>query len=780
MPDPTRKPDNEKPEDNNEENENMRTFIGDTASSQPPQDESENMRTFVGVPEASSPTPSSSADAGEDDDATKPSAAESTPPFGMEAPTSQKTPPFQADPSASGGDQKTQAMSSSEMSKPAAESPAEKPASFDPHATQFQQMQADGSEEQQNFDPHATQFQGVTQQSDTPGVHTTMPPSARPAASGVPSQSPASAAAEQTPPASSRRSRRGGEPSMGQTQAKAPRASAASNMGALPLWGIYAGLIFFSSIGLALFARLLVLLLVYTEFDVIAILSGIIGLGVFVLPAAVLEMVPQLAGAKQRLDSLESTMDRGESPHMQSVVETRATMSPWFIAFAAILVVMAVVGSLLATEATPLLSLDGDDEFVESAEKSFEESLEEDSYRELQPLEGNSESDQLDVSVQYPIMPTVLILGLFGAGVLAAAARMDFNLPSIKALEQLPFNVMQLVRPLATGVGLVGFAVALALISHRSGDFVFYFFLALIGAYGIAGTSWRILPRRLQEFSSTLRIALFAGVVVIALMSVATMFLDASSVEGVNIETNEAIEKVYRFAYSPDYFLFTVADRNIAVMSFLGILLVFLGLLGTIVSLQAFGYDLVRDKKTRTDVVGVGSAALLVAMLPTLLLWPLISLLGIGRGTEAWLLWGIPFVLLLAMLWAVQSRPALVTSALKPVKTLSGRLPASVPAPIRDTFHKVGNSSAEGVNAVLDWKLGFALIIVFSILALPLAISFWFWVIALIGVAFLLGDANTAPPAPKAPPKPPKPPKQAKAQKPESPETPSDPPEPFT
>ena len=736
MQDPNQKPENTEPEENSNE-DNMQTFVGGFEPPKSADSELEdNMQTFIGTPAPAEPPLADALKTIVDVPSTEPSDAVETPPIEAqppETPPLARTVPFQTDPpeplaeTVRDTSASTPSNSAPDAPPPATEAPpAPEQPKFDPHATQFQQMEA----QQPKFDPHATQFQQVQTQEPKTDLHSTQGqsiPSTPPATASYPQVKPTAADAPTATPQPTR------EQPRRKPKTQAEPSGAVKNLGALPLWGIFISLILFSGLGLALFVRMIVLILVFTEFNIIAIVLGILGVGLFALPVIVLEMVPPLAGLKTRLDSLTENAPIVEEP--------RAPKGALGIGLAVMIVLVTLLGALFATDPTPVLNVSGSDDFVENTETGFNESLEESSYREISPVKGKSEFDGNSFSASYPLMPMVLILGLLGAGGLVASAMMDFSLPKIAALEKLPINITQLLRPFVAGFGVIAFALALALVGHRSGDFILYVVLALVGAYGIAGTSWQVLPQRFHTFATTVRIGIFSGIVAIGLMSLITMFVDASSVEGANLEDfTDSFKQTYRFAFSPDYFLYTVADRNIVVMSIMSIFIIVMGIAGLGFTLQVFGNDIRADKEARKSFIGVASLAMVVAMVPALVLWPFISLIGLGRGVEVVFLWGLPFALLLTLVWVAQNRPQIIDSALKPIKSLLTKVPPAVPAPLRGSLNRLNNVSGQNFGQQMTWQVGFAVAVVFSFLALPLALSFWFWIIAAIGVLFVLGQ----------------------------------------
>lgn len=473
----------------------------------------------------------------------------------------------------------------------------------------------------------------------------------------------------------------------------------------LILWGEYLGLALLSVLGLALFMRMVVLLVIFGHFDVIAVILGMLGAAASAGVFFAFTLVPPLFGIEEKLDQIE--MDASGGTLLASIEESRATIGLWFFVLIGLLVVAGALGGLMAFN-VPLL----DDRDVKEAKEAG-----------------------------------ALALGVLGAAIVAGLGGYSEAHTPFSGTTARRFDFRHLIRPLALGIGLPAFAAGLALIGHNAWDIPLYFLLALIGMIGIGGSSLRTMPLRLHQWSGRAHVGLVAGAATVAAMSILTLLIDKYTIEYRFID-----DETYRFAYSPQHLVFTAKVHSLILISLFGIPLVLTGVLGSWIALQAFGYNLMNDRTQRQNLTALVVGSLGVLLLPLLIIWVILVLLPLGETTEGWLIWGIPFLVLLLEVWLIRERPGVIEGVLARLRPLVGMIPASADF-IKAPLTRFVSIQAAQMQSVVTWKLGFAFAVVGSIIMAPLLISFWFWPLALIGVAYLVNfmkppQMQSAPPPP--------------------------------
>lgn len=476
-------------------------------------------------------------------------------------------------------------------------------------------------------------------------------------------------------------------------------------MARLLLWGEYLGLILFSAIGLSLAMRAIVLLVVFGHFSVIPVILGVIGaalpVGVFF---GVLQKAPPLFGIEEKLDQIE--LDASGGTLIESIEEPRAAKGLWFFALAALIVGAGLLGGWLAFNQS-LLVYDG------------------------KRLEDIKEAKDLGAA----------ILGALGGLLVVILGSMSEKHTPFSGSSARPFDFKHLIRPIGAGVGLIAFGAGLGLIGANSWDLPLYILLALLGMLGLAGSSLRTMPLRLHQLTGRVQIAILSGVAAVAAMSLVSMVLDSRSFTSFS----------FRYSYKPAHFLLSAEDRNIVLFSLYGIPLVLAGLAGAWLVLQAFGYNLAKDKTQRDFALTVLKVSFGILLLPLLIVWLVLILLPLGNTTEGWLMWGIPFLVFLGEVWLIRERPETIDRLLMRVQGLVAAIPDSA-AFIKKPLQELSAFRASLIQPLVDWKLGLVLAVVGSTITLPLLVSFWFWPLVFVAYYFVIDYLGKRKQSPSAPP----------------------------
>jgi hypothetical protein len=618
---------------------------------------------------------------------------------------------------------------SAEPQTPTSESASGEAEESEPAATP-QQAATEGKGEGSGFDPYATMFE--QSQSD---VYRTMPPTNKPQPTparddadekdlpgsdpfevegGIhqtsPNEMPTPVTAEPTSTPSSAQST-GASGIAGRFDELLSSAQGPSiflNVGRVPLLGLYSGVVALSALGLALFSRFLVLLLVYGDFEIGRFILGIFGLLLAVGFYIAFEYIPVLGGAQARLDRL----DLEQNPNLATIQEPAGTLNPWLIGLAVLLTVTGLLGGGLIFDAWTSLNIDG-------------------------------------VSQLFAI-----ILGGFGGALIGGLSLFNEPRTPLNGAAERRFTPLQLVRPIGIGLGVVFLAAGLQLLRVDLGfedgavvpqpyaaDVPIYFLLALAGMYGIGGQSLRVLPLRFHQWIGNTIVGLVSGVASVGLMSVFTMLLDGTDGGG---------DITVRFAYAPWYLIGTMDDSNIVLMSLFGVLLSAAGLFGGFLTLQSFGETIISQPQKRIQMLSLTLATIFIVMLPMLVIFPVLTVLPLGMLLEAWLLFLIPFVLLSALLVAVKTRAGFIAGMLGVMKRLVNILPKQTPPWLRSPLQSVVTTDQSVVQSLITWQRGIAFVVVFSAIAPTLALSFWFWILLLVGIMYGFSSQATGRPAPIA------------------------------
>lgn len=613
--------------------------------------------------------------------------------------------------------------------------PSEQPpadTSFDPHATTFD-LQVD--EPDPNFDPYATQYVSDDEKKAAFQGAEITPPAQPKQPSSQPQQKSQGASSGQPTPASGPKI-----PQLNIGNISMPQTSMVKDLGLLPLSAIYAVLIILPALGLAWFMRFVGILLLYGEISIIRTILGILGAGLAGGLFFALKYLPPLGGLQKRFDDL----DLARAPISEPIQESRTQLNFWFFVFAGVLLSAAVVGAALSTEQLPIISYDGSDAFVEAQESSVDE-LTSDKFSDIIPVRGVFEQEDSDNEIRFTNLLTgiSLLFGLIGAGILVGVSAFSLQPDTIEPSAERNFEPLQIILPLASGIALIMLAWSLKLINHQPSDFIYFFLLAVLGMYGFAAFNLRFLPARFFKWVSQVRVALYAGVLSLVLMSIVVLFLASSNArDGIDFSDGSEFSFTWRFAYSPAYFSFLLGDKDILIILPASIALVFAGLLGGFLTLQAFGYELVEDRAKGKNVLGLTFTLLLLLTAPTVLIVVLLRIISPSNTLDGLLLWGLPFALFVGIVLLIRTRPKVVDSILKPIHNAAGQLPNSLLF-MSDPLKKVTKTSGEEVKALVTWPLGLTLAVVYSLIAAPFAFSFWFYALLLVGILFLTSEHQT-------------------------------------
>lgn len=629
------------------------------------------------------------------------------------------------EPSGTQPSSRTEPFSAAETSTEDVPASNEKSGYDNPQATSSDTaaQQADTQEKQADFDPHATMM-------EQPDMYQTMAPTRRPGASGSvasPASEPSTQRSPQGGTTTAPPSRKGeaaagtpktdtgtgekGGAGLGErinidgllNQMQGP--SVFANMQRTPLLGLYAGVVFLSTLGLALVARFLVLLLIYGDFEFGRLLLAVVGVALAVGFYVAFEYIPLFGGAQARLDRL----DLEKAPSVAKVEEPFAPPNPWLIALAVLLTVTGLLGGGLIFDAWDSIGVSG-------------------------------------VSQLFAI-----ILGGVGGALVGGLSLLREPRKELNGAAERRFAPLQLVRPLGVGLGVIFLAAGLQLVrvsefSFEDGellpqpgaeDLPVYFLLALLGMYGIAGQSLRSLPLRLHQILSRTMVGLVAAVLTVALMSIFTMLLDG---------TGE--DPTLRFAYSPRYLIATMDDSNIFLMSLLGIYLSASGVLAGLITLESVNDGVLAPKQHRQQMLGLTLTVLFLTMVFMLVVFPLLSLLPLSTLFEAWLLVLLPLAFLSGLLWVAKTRERFIPAFVKQTGRLINLKPKALPSWVHQPLQAYAATDAATVRSLLSWQRGVAFVLVFTAIAPALALSFWFWIIVFVGILFVLGGGKLRRPTP--------------------------------
>ena len=438
-------------------------------------------------------------------------------------------------------------------------------------------------------------------------------------------------------------------------------------------WAMYLGVWLAGAFGLAAGMRIVTAVMISRDVSFFSLLLGVIGFGAPFAIYSAFTRVPTLKNAQTQIDQIEDYYSGGTLA--SSINVPSVTDKWWHIALVVLFVVTGVFGGWLA---------------------------------------GGPASRDAGIW-----------LGLFGGLLVGVLGGISGKVGSLSASGEREFEMEQLYRPLAVGIGLTMWAAALKLVGSNSWDILLYILLLLIGMIGIAGSSIKALSLRLHQWSGRLQIALLSGLAAVSMMSLFNMFLNSYS----------SRDSTFRFAYSPAGFIGTASDRNIILASLFGIVLVIVGVLGATIVMSAFGHNVVKDRQFRLRFSSMLVAGLTLIMFPMLFIWIILSILPLGQTFEGWLIWGIPAAMLTGLLIAIQTRPELVDNGMVMLQQNVSKM-TFLPPFMRSPLDKFGTLRAEQIQPVVTWELGLIVVVVGSIVAAPLVLSFWFWIIALGGFLF--------------------------------------------
>ncbi|NDJ85924.1 MAG: hypothetical protein GYB66_08565 [Chloroflexi bacterium] len=484
-----------------------------------------------------------------------------------------------------------------------------------------------------------------------------------------------------------------GKPEMGfeQTLALQIRQPPELSRARLARWVQYLAVVALGVLGFTLTLRMLALLLVFQDISILELLLGIVGSAVPLAAFLAFERFAPLRTVPAKLDEIEARFAGGSLA--EKIEHPQIKASSWHLAVIVLLAVTGVLGGLMAWVWTG--------------------------------------TEYGDVARQPESRTWATLLGLVGALVVGGLA----SRPGSKAIEgRDAFSSDHLLRPLALAGGLTALAVALGLIGRETTDLPLYFIIAAIGMLGLGGLSLRAAPLRLQQWAGRLQVPLLAGITALAGMSVLSLLVDPRGVD--------YADTTIRFAYSPDYLVYASRDRSIIVMTFYAIGLSVAGLLGAWPVLQSFGTDILRDGKQRMLLTNLLLALLLPVLIPLVVIWLVLWVLPLSTDVEAWLLWGLAFAYLSAAVTIIQNHPQTldrIMSMLQARLSSLGFLPGFLSAPL-GSFARL---RAAEIQSIVTWRMGLLVIVVGSLLAAPMALSFWFWFL-MLPVALLLNQRQQA------------------------------------
>ncbi|PJF42505.1 MAG: hypothetical protein CUN55_09955 [Phototrophicales bacterium] len=623
---------------------------------------------------------------------------------------------------------------------------------YDPYATQYV---AAGDEQAVSYDPYATQFEAISEEQKTEAIAQASEQQKR--------------KTQEKPPVPSEKQE--GERRFPPLSFDIPSASIVSQLGLVPLWGIYALIALLTSLGLAWFMRFLGILLLYGDISIMRTLLGVVGGGLAVGALAALKYVPQLAGLQERTD----TLDKELPPSLVNTSVPKVSFDFWFLLFAGIFILSSFLIAALSTEQHPIVIFSGDDkERIENLQEDMESTYDSRAYHDLTPVTGEMKLFGDEVTIEYKNMFNVsrFLFGIAGAAILVGLLAYSFRKPLSEVSSKRDMSPIQIGLALASGIGLIMLVWSTKLINHQSGDFVYFFLLAFVGVFGMGGTHLTLFPLRFIKSVNQLQLAFYVAILTILLMSVVTIFLDASSVEGVDLnelraaaeqtqsglpDDNEqarfdgSFDYTWRFSYSPAYFVYMLTERGFFKTVVISILLVFFGILGMFFTFQGFGYHWVENRTEGRNVVAIATSMLFLLVVPMIALMAILRVLSMSRIIEGTLLWLVPFLLLLGDVWIIHNRTSTVDRALNWVKNLAARVKVPALVFLTKPINQLASVRGEDLKAFLSWPTGIALAVGLSIIAAPFTLSFWFYLLLLVGALFLLNSSRSQPKQPVSP-----------------------------
>jgi hypothetical protein len=453
----------------------------------------------------------------------------------------------------------------------------------------------------------------------------------------------------------------------------------------LTQWAMYIGVWLAGAFGLAAGMRIVTAIFIARDVAFFPLLLGIIGFAGPIGVYMALTKVGVLKNAQAQIDQIEDYY-KGEAI-AGSIIVPSVSQRWWHIGFIALLTVTGVLGGWLA--GSPYTSNAG------------------------------------------------IWLGLFGGLLVGILGSLSGTMAPLSDSGPRDLKPEHLYRPVAVGIGLTMWAAALHLVGSGAWQIPLYTLILLFGMIGIAGASIHALPLRLHQWSGRLHIALMSGVAAIATMSLANMFLNGHSTEILEfVDGNtQSTDATFRMAYSPAYFVSTASDRSIILASLFGILLVIVGVVGAAIVMQAYGHQVVTDRRLGLKFSSILVAGLTVVMIPMLFIWAILAILPLGRTFEGWLIWGIPATILMLLLIIVRTRPQLLDKWLEMFHQNVSKM-TFLPPFIRNPLIYLGTLRSSHIQPVVTWELGLVAVVVGSIVAAPFVLSFWFWILALGGYLF--------------------------------------------
>ncbi len=328
---------------------------------------------------------------------------------------------------------------------------------------------------------------------------------------------------------------------------------------------------------------------------------------------------------------------------------------------------------------------------------------------------------------------TRLILGLLGGGFTGYLGTVGKSLPFIPIPDERQFNPLHLIRPIATGAGLLAMAMALGLLGFDEEGMFYFTLLGIVGVIGIAGSSLRQLPLRIHQIIGHIHVALLSGVMVVAAASLVTLF-----------DKEDFFTVTFRYSFSPAGIVHMARENNLIVASFIAVGLVIASTLAVTFTLQAYGYDLRKDKTTRRNLAILLAVVLSLGMALMLPTWIILAILPLGIGLEGWLLWLIPFATFTILFWLIRKRPARFDSIMDWEQKMFNKM-TFVPPFLSKPMSQLLSLRSHNLQPILTWQLGWTAVLVGSLLAAPMALLSIWWIAGLITVAFLVDNMNKQP-----------------------------------
>jgi hypothetical protein len=277
------------------------------------------------------------------------------------------------------------------------------------------------------------------------------------------------------------------------------------------------------------------------------------------------------------------------------------------------------------------------------------------------------------------------------------------------------FLPQDLIRPLAVGGGLVLLLAGVGLLGTQTSALPYYTLAALIGLIGVAGGSLRLLPLRLHQIMGVMQVGLVGGVTIIASLSLFTLILDG-------------------WVYSPAYLVAYTRSHNLLESMGYAAGCAVLGGIGVILPLEAFGYDLFRNRERRWPVILFATLLFSLGLVVVLPLWIIFWILPLGVGLEAWLLCLITCAVLSTVIWAVRTQTARVDQMLGAAQNAQRRI-NFLPNNLSSLLAVLLRTKSSELKNILTWEQGVFLVIAGTLFAMPLALAWPLWV---IGVGLLV------------------------------------------